>query len=334
MPDLVDFTMAMGRYDHVDAVTSGAIPIEGTRPVFFELPIPEMFRRFINRQEWEASEMSSAQYLSRRAAGDDRIVALPIFTSRMFRHRSIIVRRDRIRSPEDLRGARIGTTEWTLSACVWARGMLADMYNIRPADMTWIQAGMDRPGRGEAVKPPALGDDVSLTAEGDRTLEEMIHAGDIDAIMAPQYPPGLRRAIAAPDGLVGPLFDDPVAAEADYLEQTGVFPIMHLVGLRRDFHEEHPWVASAIYEAFVEAKRRYYERLVEPGVSRAPLPLIGEYVARVQRRFGADPWPYGLEANRHVFETLIRYEREQGLIANDLSPDDLFASVEPFVAVK
>jgi len=327
----LSFTMAISHYDHVEPVTTGELAIPGTSPVFFELPIPEMFRRFINHQEWEASEMSSAQYISRRAAGDDRIIALPVFTSRMFRHSSIIVRRDRIRSAEELRGARIGTPEWTLSACVWARGMLSDMYGIAAADITWFQGGLDRPGRGEAVKPPALGDDVSLTAVGDRSLEQMIYSGEIDAIMAPQYPPGLRRAAESTDGLVGRLFDDPVAAEAEYLERTDVFPIMHLLGLRRSFYEQHPWIASNIYRAFEAAKRRHYARLVDTRASRAPLPLIGDHLAGLKQRFGADPWPYGLEPNRHVIETLIRYEREQGLIANDISPDDLFAPVETFV---
>jgi 4,5-dihydroxyphthalate decarboxylase len=327
----LSLTMAISHYDHVEPVTSGEVRIEGADPVFFELPIPEMFRRFINAQEWELSEMSSAQYLSRRAAGDDRIIALPIFTSRMYRHTAIIVRRDRIRTAEDLRGARVGTPEWTLSACVWARGMLSDMYGVRPADMTWFQGGLDRPGRAEAVRPPALDDAVSLTAVTDRSLEEMIYAGDIDAIMAPQYPPALRRASESGDGLVGRLFDDPIAAEAAYLEKTGVFPIMHLVGLKRSFYEEHQWIASSVYRAFETAKQIHYSRILDAEVSRVPLPLIGEYVAEVQARFGSDPWPYGLEPNRHVLETLVRYEREQGLINNDLSVDELFVPADVFV---
>jgi 4,5-dihydroxyphthalate decarboxylase len=334
--NLLPFTMAISHYDHCEAVTSGRIEIAGTAPVFFELPIPEMFRRFINLQEWEVSEMSSAQYVSRRAAGDDRIIALPIFTSRMFRHTSIIVRRDRIRTPEDLRGARMGIPEWVLSAAVWARGMLSDMYGITPADMTWFQAGLDRPGRAEAVKPPALGDDVSLTAVPDRSLEEMIYAGDIDAIMAPQFPGALGRAQEVGDELIGRLFQDHEAAEAEYLEHTGVFPIMHIVGMRRSFHDEHPWVASNVYRAFEAAKRRYLARLTDVSASRVPLPLIGDYMSRIERQFGEDPWPYGLEANRRAVETIIRYQREQGLIApdSDITPEDLFAPVETFVDAK
>lgn len=326
----LSLTMAISHYDHVEAVTSGEVPIEGVDPVFFELPIPEMFRRFINHQEWELSEMSSAQYVSRRAAGDDRVIALPIFTSRMFRHSAIIVRRDRIKSPEDLRGARMGTPEWTLSACVWARGMLSDMYGIGAADMTWFQGGLDRPGRAEAVKPPGLGDDVSLTAVTDRSLEEMIFAGELDAIMAPQYPPGLRRASESTDGVVGRLFDDLISAESEYLERTGIFPIMHLVGLKRSLYDEHPWVAASVYRAFETAKRMHYERVMELEDSRVPLPFIADYVTDLKQRFGPDPWPYGLEPNRHVLETVVRYEREQGLITNDVSVDDLFVPAEVF----
>jgi 4,5-dihydroxyphthalate decarboxylase len=211
--------------------------------------------------------------------------------------------------------------------------MLSDMYGIKPAHMTWFQGGLDRPGRAEAVRPPALSDDVSLTAVGDRSLEEMIYAGDIDAIMAPQYPPALRRASESGDGLVGRLFDEPRVAEAEYLEHTGVFPIMHLIGMRRSFYEQHPWVASNVYRAFEAAKRIHYARLTDMSASRVPLPFIGDYLVGVRERYGRDPWPYGLDANRHVFDTAIRYLREQGLIAQntEISPDELFAPVETFV---
>jgi 4,5-dihydroxyphthalate decarboxylase len=322
------FTMAISHYDHVESVTSGRVEIAGTDPLFFELPIPEMFRRFINGQEWEVSEMSSAQYLVRRAAGDDRVIALPIPTSRLFRHTAIIVRRDRVREPADLVGARCGTAEWTTTAGVYARGLLSDMYGVRPRDMTWFQGGLDRPGRAEAVRPPALDDDVELHPVADRSLEEMIYAGDLDAIIAPQFPPGLTRAVETGEGPIGRLFDDPVAAEAEYLEKTGVFPIMHLIGIRRSFYEQNPWIAASVFRAFEEAKRIYFERLEDRSVSNAPLPLVGGFLERVRERFGDDPWPYGLEPNRHVFETLIRYEREQGLLAGEISVDELFVPAE------
>jgi 4,5-dihydroxyphthalate decarboxylase len=333
MSNELEFTMAISHYDHVDPLISGEVEITGTSPLFFELPIPEMFRRFITHQEWEVSEMSSAQYVSRRAAGDDRVVALPVFTSRLFRHSSILVRRDRIHAPEDLCGKRIGVPEWTNSAGVWARGMLSDMYGVKPRDVTWFQAGIERPGRPEVFKPPALSDDVSLTAVPDRSLEEMLYAGDLDAVIAPQYPGALGRAQELGDDLVGRLFQDSVRAEAEYLERTGMFPIMHVVGLRRSFHEAHPWLAVNLYRAFEEAKRRYFARLVDDQVSRVPLPGIGDYVRRIEQRFGGDPWPYGLEANRGVVETIIRYQREQGLIdgGSDIAPEDLFVAVETLV---
>jgi 4,5-dihydroxyphthalate decarboxylase len=323
--------MAVSYYDHVEPLTSGRVEVAGADPVFFELPIPEMFRRFVNGQEWEASEMSAAQYVSRRSAGDRRTIALPVFTSRLFRHTSIIVRRDRIHRPEDLAGARCGTPEWSLTAGVYARGMLADMYGIRPQDIDWYQGGLDRPGRGESVVPPALSPEVRLTAVRDRSLEEMIWAGDLDAIIAPQFPPGLRHASESGDGLVGRLFDDPHPAESAYLAKTGVFPIMHLVALRTSFYEAHPWIATNLYRAFECAKRRYFARLTDVSASRLPLPWISEFTDRLAGDFGADPWPYGLDANRHVFEALIRYERDQGLLAGDISPDELFAPVETFV---
>jgi 4,5-dihydroxyphthalate decarboxylase len=327
----VPLTVAITSYDHTQAITAGEVEIAGVDPVFVDIPIPESFRRFINTQDWDVAEMSSAQYLTRWASGDRRIAALPIFTSRMFRHSCIYVRKDRIRVPEDLRGARIGTTEWVLTACVYARGMLADMYGIGPGDVEWVRAGMDRPGRAEAVLPPALPSNVSITHEPERTLRDMLWAGEIDAVMAPQYPLSFRAAASAGD-LVGPLFDRRVEAEREYYAKTGVFPIMHMVGIQQAVLDEHRWLASNIYRAFEVARRRYFARLEDIAASRVPIPWVTSHLDQLRAVFGPDLWPYGIEANRTTLETFVRYSRDQGLIASaDLDVADLFTHVEPFV---
>jgi 4,5-dihydroxyphthalate decarboxylase len=327
----IQLTFAMTSYDHTHAITAGEVEIAGVDPIFIDLPIPESFRRFINTQDWDVAEMSSAQYVTRRLGGDDRIVALPIFTSRMFRHSCVYVRKDRIAKPEDLRGARVGTTEWILTACVYARGLLSDMYGITPADMSWVQAGMDRPGRAQAVLPPAFPDGVELVSEPERTLQDMLWAGEIDAVMAPQYPLGFRTAAASSD-LVGRLFEQPAGAEREYFAKTGVFPIMHMVGIRREVLEQHRWVASNIYRAFEVARRRYFARLEDIAASRVPIPWIGDHLDRLCGIFGQDIWPYGIEPNRTTIETFLRYAAEQGLISDpDVDVADLFAPIEPFV---
>lgn len=324
-------TVALTSYDHAYAITSGEVEIAGVAPNFIDLPIPESFRRFINTQDWDVAEMSSAQYVTRRLAGDDRILALPVFTSRMFRHSCIYVRKDRIGKPEDLRGCRIGTTEWVLTACVYARGLLADMYGIQPADMTWVQAGMDRPGRAQAVLPPHWPAGLELVPEPERTLQDLLWSGEIDAVMAPQYPAGFRSA-AESGGVVGRLFDPADEAEREYYAKTSVFPIMHLIGVRRDLLDQHRWLASNIYRAFEVARRRYFARLEDIAASRVPIPWIGGHLDRLREVFGPDIWPYGIEPNRVTLEAFLRYCAAQGLIA-DASVDvtDLFAAVEPFV---
>lgn len=324
-------TVAMTSYDHAYAITSGEVEIAGVAPNFVDLPIPEAFRRFVNSLDWDIAEMSSAQYVTRRLAGDDRIVAIPVFTSRMFRHTAIYVRKDRIRTPEDLRGARVGTTEWILTACVYARGLLSDMYGITASDMRWVQAGMDRPGRAQAVTAPHLPADLELVPEPERTLQDMLWSGELDAVMAPQYPLAFRRAAESGD-LVGRLFESPVAAEREYFAKTGVFPIMHMLGIRRELLDEHRWLASNVYRAFEVARRRYFARLDDIAASRVPIPWIAAHLQTLRETFGPDLWPYGVEPNRIVLETFLRYCAEQGLIADaGADVDELFVPVEPFV---
>jgi 4,5-dihydroxyphthalate decarboxylase len=324
-------TIAMTSYDHARAITAGEVEIAGVAPNFIDIPIPESFRRFINTQDWDVAEMSSAQYVTRRLAGDDRIIALPVFTSRMFRHSCIYVRKDRIGKPEDLRGARVGTTEWILTACVYARGMLADMYGIQPADMRWVQAGMDRPGRAQAVLPPHLPAGLELVQEPERTLQDMLWSGEIDAVMAPQYPAGFRAA-AESGQLVDRLFSAAGDAEREYYARTRVFPIMHMIGMRRDLLEEHRWLASNIYRAFEVARRRYFAGLEDIAASRVPIPWIAGYLRELREVFGPDIWPYGVEENRVTLETFLRYCADQGLIATpETDITGLFAPVEPFV---
>ncbi len=320
-------TVAVSSYDHVIPLTSGEVKIAGADPLFVELPIPEMFRRY---REWDITEMSSAKYVSLRASGDERVLAIPVFTSRLFRHSSIYVRTDRIKEPGDLKGARVGVPAWSMTAGVFARGLLADSYGVQPSDITWIQGGLDRPGRTESVKPPALSADVSLTSVQDRSLEDMLWAGDIDGVITPAVPESFQRSSSA-GGVIGRLFGDSTSAERAYFDGTGIFPIMHLVTIRRDLVESHPWLATNVYRAFEVSKRRYFSRLQDIGASRQPIPWISDHLATLRSAFGTDPWPYGVEANRTALSALIRYCSEQGLLERELTVDELFIPIEPFV---
>lgn len=328
--ELVDLTVALSSYDHTLDLTNGEVKIAGTRPNFIELPAPEMFRRFIKYRDWDVSEISMVKYAMLRAAGDDELAAIPVFTSRMFRHGSIYVRSDRVREPLDLRGARIGIPEWSSSAGVWARGLLADMYGLSPFEMEWWQGGVDRPGRPGVLDAPALPAGFELHTVEDRSLEQMLWAGELDALIAPT-PPGSVRTSDESGGVIRRLFQDLGAAERAYFERTRCLPPMHAIAIRRDVIEAYPWIASNLYRAFEVAKRRYFVRLTEISASRTAIPWTASYVAEAQALLGEDLWPYGVEPNRTSLEVFLRYCSEQGLLERALSVDELFAPVEPFV---
>jgi 4,5-dihydroxyphthalate decarboxylase len=323
----VPITLAISSYDHVNELRHGQVTIEGADTRFIELPIPEIFRRF---SEWEVSEMSSAKYVALRSSGDDRVQAIPVFTSRLFRHTCIYVRTDRIKAPRDLIGARVGVPSWSMTAGVFARGLLSDMYQVRAQDISWVQAGLDRPGRSESIRLAALPEGVAIEPNQTGTLENMLWSGEIDAVISPAVPESFDRSRQT-GGPIGRLFPDSAGAEREYFKKTGVLPIMHLIVIRKDVVAAHPWLVTNLYRAFEVAKRRYFDRLLDISASRLPIPWIDEHLARIQEILGQDPWPYGVEPNRVALEALIRYCGEQGLLGRDIAVDELFLQVETFV---
>jgi 4,5-dihydroxyphthalate decarboxylase len=264
--------------------------------------------------------MSLAKYCSLRSRGDDSLVAIPVFPSRVFRHSAIYVRAgDTVRAPSDLVGRRIGIPEWTQTAGVYVRGMLADEHGVGIDQVDWVQAGLNEPGREELV-PPALRSGIRYRAVADRRLGDLLLEGEVDAIISARAPDVFLDG----SGRVRRLFDDPQAAEEASLEATGIFPIMHTVAIRRDVFDEHPWLAPNLVEAFEESKRRSLRRLLDDSVARLPIPWASSGVERAVRLLGADPWPYGIESNRTTLEAFLRYAHEQGICARSLTPEELF----------
>jgi 4,5-dihydroxyphthalate decarboxylase len=317
------FTFAISSYDHVEPVVDGRVPIVDADPLFIRLPIPEMFRRFVARRDWDVSEMPFVQYATLRANGDPNLVGLPVFPSRLYRQTAIFVRSDRIRTPEDLRGGRIGIVAWANSAAVWGRGLLADMHGISSSEITWYQGGVERPGRPEIVKPRWFPEDVTMIAATDRGIEEMLWSGDLEAIILPSPPDTVNNSIRA-GGLVQLPYEDFAAAERDYRLKTRSVPIMHTVAMTRDLYERDPDVLRRIYEALERARAQYFEQLTDLATGLVPIPWIEEHIEHLQATLGADVWPYGVEPNRPSFETALRYARNDGLIAPDFTVEDLY----------
>jgi 4,5-dihydroxyphthalate decarboxylase len=324
-------TLATSDYDHVRELASGEVRVDGVELVCLTLPVEEIFFRFARHREWQVSEFSLGKYCTLRARdadggagpGPGSLTAIPVFTSRCFRHSAIFVRpggsvpRDH---PAALRGARVGIPEWTVTATVYARALLQHEYGVHFSEIDWVQGGVNQPGRVEGLADFKLPPGVRLERVADRALGEMLLSDELDAIIAP-HPPA-----AAEDGSgrIVRLFTDARRVEEDYWRRTGIFPIMHLIALRGDLHAEHPWVAMNLLRAFEEAKRRSLARALDDNASRSPIPWAATHAQQTTALFGPDPWPYGLEPNRTTLTAFLRYAHEQGLCPRELAPEELF----------
>ena len=324
----LNLSVAMGDYDRTRALLDGTVQIDGVDPVYMTLSPEEAFFRAFRNTEFDISELSLSSYLVKASKDESPYVAIPVFLSRAFRHTSIYVRKDRIKRPQDLKGCRIGVPEYQLTAIVWARSILQDDFGVRPEDITWVRGGIDEPGRPEKIKlqlPP----DVRMenAPDGD-TISAMLDRGDIDGFIAPRPPGGA----AATNPNVGWLFDDPTAVAKDYYQRTGVFPIMHVVGVKKEVVAKHPWLPGAVLKAFEQAKKSALEKLADTSATKVTLPFVEEQLKAARELMGADYWSYGVEANRRTLETFVRHHHAQGLSARLMTVNELFhpATYESF----
>jgi 4,5-dihydroxyphthalate decarboxylase len=313
-------TLAINDYDHVRDLVTGRVRAEGIDLTCLTLSVEEIFYRFTAFREWDVSELSLAKYTSLVGSGDRSLQAIPVFPSRVFRHAAFYVRDDgSVRRPADLAGRRVGVPEWIQTAGVYARGVLVHQYGVALSDVGWVQGGVNQPGREELVAP-TLPPGVSIEAVTDRTLQDMLVEGDLDAIISARPP---QRFLDC-DRQIRRLFDDPRAVEEAHYRETGIFPIMHTVAIRSEVLDADPWVAGNLLTAFTAAKDRSLERLRDVNASRFPVPWSHELGGRASALLGADSWPYGIEANRPTLEAFLRWAHEQGVSARALTPEDLF----------
>jgi 4,5-dihydroxyphthalate decarboxylase len=323
----LELTLAINDYDQTRDLVSGAVPVEGVDLTCLHYPIEEIFFRFTLLREWHVSELSLAKYVSLRAAGDDSLIAIPVFPSRTFRHSAIFVRDDGpVDDPAALAGARIGVPEWTQTATVYARGMLAESYGIELGGVDWVQGGTNEPGRIEGVSI-TLPEGLGLRRVTDRTLNDMLLAGELDAVIAAHPPADFLNG----SGRIVRLFSDYRAVEEQYFRDTGVFPIMHVIVIRADVHEAHPWVAMNLMTAFEEAKRRGLERALDANTPRFPVPWAFAHAESVRALMGPDFWPYGIEPNRTTLAKFLQYAAEQGVCVRRVEPEELFAPQVQYV---
>ena len=316
----LQLSIALGDYDRTRALLDGSVQIDGVDPVYMTLSPEEMFFRAMRSRDFDISELSFSSYLVKHSKGECPYIALPVFLSRAFRHTSIYVRKDRIKRPEDLKGKRIGVPEYQLTANVWARAILQDDFGVKPADVTWVRGGIDTPGRPEKIRLELPPDVRMESAPEGVTISELLDLGEIDAYIAPRPPSGaaLRNAN------VGWLFDDPTAVAKDYYRRTGVFPIMHVCGIRTELAQRHPWLPAAVAKAYTQAKDAALEKLSDTSATKVTLPFVEEQLKAARETMGEDFWSYGVAANRRTLETFVRHHHAQGLSARLMSVDELF----------
>lgn len=316
-------TIATWDYDRVRALVDGRVRVEGCDVNYLVMPVEECFHRAYFHGEFDVTEIGLSPFLIAASRGIAPYTALPAFLSRTFRHSAVYVRSDRgIERPEDLRGRRIGVPEYQQSAALWARGFLKDDYGLGASDVHWVQGGLHQWGRRDKF-PLALpeGFPLSSAPEG-RSLSTLLAEGEIDAIISARAPSCFLDGTAP----VRRLFPDYRAAEQDYFRRTGLFPLMHAVGIRNDVHERHPWLAASVYKAFAQAKRLADADLAEVTALKIGLPWVTAELEATQQVMGEDFWPYGIEPNRKVIEAMARYSYEQGLAVRQLAVEEIFAA--------
>jgi 4,5-dihydroxyphthalate decarboxylase len=310
-------TFACAFSDRIEALLDGRVAVEG-----FDLDIqirqPQaIFRDVLRDRTFDLAEMSLGSHVAAVSTGDYGYVGLPIFLSRAFRHSNLYVRTDRVARPEDLAGKTIGVIDYQQTAGLWVRGLLADDHGVDRSSIQWVTGGLASPAaEGRAEPPPGL----SIRRTSD-TLDALLRAGEIDAIISPSAPP----SFLAGDPGIARLFNAPRAAEADYYRRTGLFPLMHCLVARRALVEAYPELPGALQDAFEAAHRQAVADLDGRDYPKVALPWLANARQDALSRLGVDPWTHGLDANRAAIDALLRYAFADGLSDRLLTPDEVFA---------
>jgi 4,5-dihydroxyphthalate decarboxylase len=310
-------------YDRTRALFDGRAHIEGCDLVAAAIEPEEAFHRAFSSQEFDISELSLSSHTVLTSRGENQYVGIPAFVSRLFRHSGIYIRTDRaIDRPGALAGKTIGLPEYQITANVWIRGILQDDFGLKPEAVHWRRGGLEEPGRGERAPlklPPGI--DLKQVPDG-KTLSAMLEAGELDAVISARAPSCFERG--APN--IARLFPDYRSTEEDYFRRTKIFPTMHIIGIRKSLVERHPWLPVSVFKAFLRAKALTLYELGQIGHLFVTLPWGVLEFEKARKLMGEDYWSYGVETNRHVLETFLRYHHEQGLSPRRLAPEELFAA--------
>lgn len=310
--------LACWDYDRTRPLIDGSVRPEGLEFDIAVMRPREAFTRMFESEAFDVCEVSLSTFMRLAAAGDRRFVGLPVGLSRMFRHSCLYVRAGAgIVRPEDLRSRRVGVAQLDSTGAVFIKGFLSDDHGVTPDDIQWVTGGLEKPARMDI---PSQGHGAVEALDGEETLISAFAAGRIDAIMSNHIP----SLFAAGDPRLVRLFPDFKAVEQDYFGRTGVFPIMHVVVMRRAVYEEDRAIATRVYEAFCRARDMAMSALYDTDALRVVLPWLIDHVEEARRILGANYWSYGVRENEQIWTTLGRYLVEQRLVSRRLTGADLF----------
>ena len=321
----LELDIACWDYDRTRPLIDGRVQPEGIDPNFKVMKPREIFPRMLEHQEFHASEMSLASYVTLKARGQCPFVAIPVMLSKMFRHNCIYVRKDAgIVEAADLRGKRVGVTQYGSTAVVFMKGLLQHDFGVLPEEMSWFMGGMDAPAPRPLIPLDLPGKFRLHNIPEGETLEGMLEAGELDALLAVYLPNPFLKG----DPNIARLFPNFKEVEQDYYQRTGIFPIMHTVVIRQDVHQEYPWVADSLYRAFCEAKDLAVQGLYDTDALQLTLPFLIDHLEETRRVLGDDYWAYGLEANLPALEAIAQYVVDQGLAQRVVAAEEIFLPIK------
>ncbi|KAH0828220.1 hypothetical protein AYO21_03779 [Fonsecaea monophora] len=323
---VLKLSFACWDYDRMKAIEDGRVRPEGIELTFLNYRVEETFFRQLRFKEFDLSELSLSSYVLTLNQDNPPFIALPVFPSRFFRHQSMYINsKAGIKRPEDLRGKRIGTPEYQMTAAVWQRGILAEDFGVPLSSVHFYTGAIepsDKPRHSKVSH--AYPADIKVTAiQPGQNLSQMLADGEIDAIFSATKPSSFDTSPET----VTRLFDDFKAIEAEYYARTKIFPIMHVVALKRSVYDANPWIAKSLTKAFARSLEMAYEPLKERAALRYILPWLEDHVEETKRLMGGDDrwWKDGFEANRHVLDKFLQYSFDQGLAQRRFQPEELFA---------
>lgn len=318
MPEKLKLTLAVGDYEITRALIDGRVSPDGVSfNVLTRMDSTTRHWRALRNQEFDVAEVSGSSYIMGRDR-DLPFAAIPVFPHRRFRHGFIFVNTSKgIKAPKDLIGRKVGIKNFQVTAILWMRGILEEEYGIPHTAIDWY-SDLDEDIEFERPK------NLRLTRVADnKSIEDMLVAGEVDAVIHPD----IIDPILNKDPRVGKLFADPMAEEKAYFKKTGIFPIMHVVAIRKELVERHPWLAVNVFNAFNDSKSLAMQRMLNPRI--VPLAWYREHWEEQEDLLGNDPYSYGMTAqNRKNFQTLVRYSFENGLISRNIPVDELFLPMD------